>query len=262
MLFFLTSLFLGAAAGLSAGLFGIGGGVIIVPMLVWLLPTQGISEDVVMIMAVATSLATIIFTASSSLFAHHQRGYVLWERVRYLSFGIVFGVMFGALTASHISSEHLQIAFGIFLIFNALQMFFQVLAETEEAEKEEPLLDYMIGMAIGFVSAISGTGGGTLTVPYLVHRRVKIKNAVAISSACSLPIAFGASLSYAFLGLQHSGLPEASLGYIYLPAFLGITACSIFVAPLGAKLAHVLPSEKLKRYFALVLFIFAVKMLW
>lgn len=260
--FFLASLLLGAAAGISAGLFGLGGGVVIVPILVWILPFQAIPKDLVMIMAVATSLATIMFTSLSSLLAHHRRGYVLWNKVRYLSFGIVFGVIFGAFTAEHISADHLRLLFAVFLFFNALQIFLQITPESSGDAKEHPVLDYVVGIGIGIVSSISGTGGGTLTVPYLVHRQVNIKNAVAISSACSFPIALAATISYSVLGLKHSAMPEWSFGYIYLPAFLGITLCSVFTAPIGAKLAHVLPAEKLKRYFALVLFFLSAKMLW
>lgn len=260
--FFLASLLLGATAGISAGLFGLGGGVVIVPILVWILPFQAIPEELVMIMAVATSLATIMLTSLSSLLAHHRRGYVLWDKVRYLSFGIVFGVIFGAFTAEHISAEHLRLLFAIFLFYSAVQIFLQITPESSDDAEENRVLDYIIGIGIGIVSSISGTGGGTLTVPYLVHRRVQIKNAVAISSACSFPIAVAASISYAVLGLKHSTMPEWSFGYIYLPAFLGISLCSVFTAPIGAKLAHVLPAAKLKRYFAFALLLISAKMLW
>lgn len=260
--FFLASLLLGAMAGISAGLFGLGGGVIIVPILAWMLTLQAIPEQLVMIMAVATSLASIMFTSLSSIFAHHQRGYVLWDKVGYLSLGIVMGVTAGTLIAEHITTEHLRVIFALFLFFIALQILLQIAPAISELAKETPVLDYIVGILIGAVSAILGTGGGTLTVPYLVRNRIPMKNAVAISSACGFPIAFTATISYALLGMKHEGLPEWSLGYIYLPAFLGITLCSIFTAPIGAKLAHILPAEKLKRYFALVLFLMAVKMLW
>jgi hypothetical protein len=260
--FFLASLFLGAIAGLTAGLFGIGGGIVIVPALVWMLTLHGIPEELVMIMAIATSLATVMFTSLSSIFAHHKRGYVLWDKVFYLSFGVVFGVTGGTLIAEHISGEHLRLIFAVFLFYFSLQILLQLNPNTPGDEEETPLLDYIVGIMIGMVAAVLGTGGGTLTVLYLVHRKVPIKNAVAISSACGVPIAIAATISYAILGMKHTGLPDGSFGYIYLPAFFGVALCSVFTAPIGAKLAHVLPAEKLKRYFALILFLMSIKMLW
>jgi uncharacterized membrane protein YfcA len=261
--FFFASLLTGVMAGISAGLFGLGGGVIIVPILAWILPHQGIPDELVMIMAVATSLASIVFTAFSSAFAHHQRGYVLWERVRYLSFGIIIGVAGGTFIAELISAEQLRMAFVLFLFYSAVQIFLQVIPEKNNSETEEmPLLDYIAGIVIGIISSLTGTGGGTLTVPYLIYQRVSVKNAVAISSACSFPIAIAASISYAILGFKHSALPDWSFGYIYLPAFIGITICSVFTAPIGAKLAHILPAAQLKRYFAFMLLLIGIKMLW
>lgn len=259
--FFLASLLLGAVAGVSAGLFGLGGGTVIVPILAWLFTLQEIPEELVMIMAIATSLATVMFTSLSSVFAHHQRGYVLWEKVLYLSYGIVIGVAAGAFIAEHISAEHLRLVFALFLIYVSAQILLQIDPNILGEVEETPLLDYIVGIIIGAISSVLGTGGGTLTVPYLVHRKIPVKNAVAISSACGFPIAVAASISYAILGMKHTGLPEGSFGYIYLPAFLGITLCSVFTAPIGAKLAHVLPAEKLKRYFAVILLILAVKLL-
>lgn len=260
--FFLGSLLLGALAGITAGLFGLGGGTVIVPILAWMLALQGIPEELIMLMAIATSLATVMFTSISSVLAHHKRGYVLWDKVLYISYGIVIGVAVGAFIAEHISSEHLRWMFAGFLVYVAMQILFQIdtnlLGETEET----PLLDYIVGIVIGAVSSILGTGGGTLTVPYLVHRKVPVKNAVAVSSACGFPIAISASISYILLGMDNQNLPEGSFGYIYLPAFFGIALCSVFTAPIGARLAHVLPAEKLKRYFACLLFLFAGKMLW
>jgi uncharacterized membrane protein YfcA len=261
--FFLASLLLGAIAGITAGLFGIGGGTVVVPALVWMFTLHGIPEELVMIMAIATSLATVIFTSVSSMIAHHQRGYVLWDKVRYISFGIIIGVAFGAYLAEHISSGLLRLIFAGFLFYVSMQILFQIDPHILDEEMEEtPLLDYIVGIVIGGVSAVLGTGGGTLTVPYLVHRKVPIKNAVAISSACGFPIAVAATISYVILGMKHTGLPEGNFGYIYIPAFLGIALCSIFTAPIGAKLAHIWPTQKLKRYFAVVILIMAVKMLW
>lgn len=260
-LFFLASLLLGALAGITAGLFGLGGGTVIVPILAWMLMLKEIPEELVMIMAIATSLATVLFTSLSSIFAHHKRGYVLWDKVLYLSYGIVIGVVFGAFIAEHISAEHLRLIFAAFLFYVSLQILLQINPNQPSDSEETPLLDYIVGIGIGAVSSILGTGGGTLTVPYLVHRKVSVKNAVAISSACGLPIAVVATISYAILGMSHIGLPEGSFGYIYLPGFFGIAICSVFTAPIGAKLAHVWPAEKLKRYFAVLILIMAVKML-
>ena len=117
-----------------------------------------------------------------------------------------------------------------------------------------------MGFLIGSISAILGIGGGTITVPYLVSSGLQIKNAVATSSACALPIAISAAISYIVLGWHTENLPEGSFGYVYLPAFLGITTTSVFTAPIGARLAHRLPATKLKRYFALVLLFMAIKM--
>ncbi len=259
--FFISSLILGAAAGLSAGLFGIGGGIIIVPILAWMLKSQGISEDLVMIMAIATSLATIIFTSISSVAAHQQKKAVWWQSVWYLSWGIVIGVAGGAVIAEHINAEHLRLIFAIFLFYVAMQMLLKITPRPGE-NPESAFSDYLMGIITGVVSSILGIGGGTLTVPYLVIRRVPMQNAVAISSACGLPIAIAASISYAILGFKHGNLPEHSFGYIYLPAFWGIAVVSVVTAPLGAKLAHRLSAENLKRYFAVVLFMLAAKMLW
>jgi uncharacterized protein len=259
--FFLVSLLLGAIAGITAGLFGIGGGTVIVPILAWMLTLQEIPEELVMIMAIATSLASIMFTSVSSIIAHHKRGYVLWDKVRYLSYGIVIGVTAGTFIAEHISAEHLRLIFAAFLFYFSLQILLQINPNAGDAE-ETPLLDYIAGIIIGAISSVLGTGGGTLTVPYLVQRKVPVKNAVAISSACGFPIAVAASISYVVLGMKHTGLPEGSFGYIYLPAFFGIALCSVFTAPIGAKLAHILPAEQLKRYFGLVLLLMAIKMLW
>ncbi len=259
--FFLASLVLGAVTGVSAGLFGIGGGVIIVPVLESMLKNRGIPDNLVMIMAIATSLACIIFTASSSTLAHHRRRAIWWKSVFHLGCGIIIGVVLGAILTEHTNADHLRVIFSIFLFYVGMQMLLAI--EAEPSQKQESVIgDYLMGLITGTISSILGTGGGTLIAPYLVVRQVPIKNAAAISSACGLPIAICASVSYAILGFKHGGLPEHTFGYIYLPAFFGIALCSVMTAPLGAKLAHSLPADKLKRYFSIVLFALAAKMLW
>lgn len=257
-----ASLILGAISGLLAGLFGIGGGLVIVPVLVTLFSIgQIIIIEQQMIVAIATSLATIVFTAISSVLAHHRQGTVLWSKVAALTPGIILGAVLGAMIANKINSESLRLIFISYLIYAALKM---ALARPspKRSIKTIKTLDYIVATGIGLLSSILGIGGGTLTVPFLVSCQIPIKNAVAISSACGLPIAIAATMSYIILGLQQPQLPAWSLGYIYLPAFSGIVLSSILTAPLGAKLANKLPTAKLKRYFSIMLFIMATKMIF
>ncbi len=258
--FFLLTMLVGLVAGLLAGLFGLGGGVVIVPALLWLFTEQQFPENQAMIMAVATSLATIIMTSISSLLSHHKLGNILWHRVYRLTPGIVTGSVAGAIVADGVAPDQLKWLFIGYLCYVALRMARQFPANDKEG-KQYRRLDYLAGPGIGLVSSLLGIGGGTLTVPYLVGRQVAIKNAVAISSVCGLPIAISGAAAYGLLGWGNSALPEWSLGYIYLPAFLGISVCSMLTAPLGAKLAYQLPAKKLKRYFSVLILIIAIKML-
>ena len=257
---FLFSLLLGAVAGVLAGLFGLGGGLVIVPILAWMFSWQQFNPELVMIMAVATSLAAIVPTAIASVRTHHCLGAVIWQRVFRLIPGIVLGAGFGALVADMISAASLRWLFILYLIYVGGSMALQ-LKPVFALKRQEAWLDYFAGTMIGGLSSLLGIGGGTMTVPYLLGQKLEMKNAVAVSSACGLPIALTGSLSYAFLGWNNAGLPEESVGYIYLPAFVGIVLLSVLTAPYGAKLAHRLHAQKLKRYFSIMLFIIAVKMM-
>jgi uncharacterized membrane protein YfcA len=257
---FFASVLLGVAAGLAAGLFGIGGGLVIVPVLVVLFSRQGFPAELVMVMSVATSLATIIFTSLSSVLAHHRLGSVLWDKVFGLGPGIMVGAVVGAVVADYISADVLRFIFVIFLVYVGVQMAFQLKPKPGEV-KQSKSLDFGVAGAIGLTSSILGIGGGTLIVPFLVYCQYSMRNAVAVASACGLPIAVAGTVSYAVLGWNASLLPEWSFGYIYAPSFLGIVLTSIYTAPIGAKLAHKLPAEKLKRYFSLLLFVMAAKLM-
>ena len=257
----LVSSVLGIVSGLLAGLFGIGGGLVIVPVLAVLFKAQGFSADLIMIMAVATSLAVISFTAVSSVWAHHRLGSVIWPKVLRLVPGIIVGSAVGAMVAKQISAEGLRIFLVVFLLYVGIQMALEITPKAGLV-KQSRLLDFFVAIIIGLLSAIVGIGGGTLTVPYLVRGQMIMRNAVAISSACGLPIAVAGTTSYILLGLNVGNLPEGSIGYIYLPAFLATGLTSILTAPLGAKLAHRLPAKKLKRYFSLLLFVMAAKLVW
>lgn len=258
---FLAGILLGLVSGLLAGLFGIGGGLVIVPVLVALFSAHGFQAEIVILMSVATSLATIILTAIASVLAHHRLGSVIWHRVFSLSPGIMTGAAAGAIIAKHISADHLRIILVVFLLYVGIQMAFQIKPKPG-ALKQSKILDFCAGNIIGMVSSIVGIGGGTLTVPYLVFGQTQMRNAVAIASACGLPIAVVGTLSYAMLGWNASNLPDWSLGFVYLPAVLGVGLASMLTAPIGARLAHRLPAQKLKRYFSLLLFLMAVKLIW
>jgi uncharacterized membrane protein YfcA len=258
---FLASVLLGTVTGVLAGLFGIGGGLVIVPVLVMLFSAHGFSAEVVMIMAVASSLASIILTAISSVTAHHRLGTLVWVKVFSLSPGIMLGAAAGAVLAKQISADYLRLILVVFLVFVGIQMALQIKPKVGEV-KQTKFLDAIAGVVIGLVSAIVGIGGGTLTVPYVVHGQLAMRQAVAIASACGLPIAIVGTVSYVLLGWHDTRLPVWSLGYVYLPAFFGVSLSSIFTAPIGAKLAHRLPAATLKRYFSLLLFIMAAKLLW
>ncbi len=257
---FLYCLSFGGLAGLVAGLFGIGGGIILVPFFLWLFSAKGFSQDLVMHSAVATSLATIIVTAISSVFAHHKLGSVLWNVVHKLAPGVLIGAVTGAALADKLPTETLRLIFACYLLIVSVEMIFQWRLK---AEKQHPssLMLVISGIAIGALSSVLGIGGGTLTVPLLTKYGFPIRNAVAISSACGLPIAISGSISFALLGLGKTSLPEGSIGYVYWPAFLGIVLTSILMAPVGAKLAHRLPTKILKRIFAGLLFAVSVNML-
>lgn len=258
---FIASILLGAVGGLTAGLFGIGGGLVIVPVLAMLFAAQGFPAELVMIMSVATSLATIVFTSIFSILAHHRLGSVLWDKVLNMGPGIMIGAGIGAVIADHVSGGVLRFIFIIYLLVVGVQMALQLKPKPGQQQPTKAL-DWAVSGLIGLLSSLLGIGGGTLTVPFLVHFQTPMRNAVAVASACGLPIAIVGSIGYALLGKDLTQLPDWSFGYIYIPSFLGIVLTSTYTAPLGAKLAHALPAEKLKRYFSLLLFVMAAKLIW
>jgi uncharacterized membrane protein YfcA len=258
---FIASLILGLLTGVLAGLFGIGGGLVIVPVLAFVFKDQGFPPDITLLMAVATSLASIMLTAISSVIAHHHLGAVIWPKVWRLVPMIMVGSAAGAVVAKQLPTDALRWVLVIFLIYVGVQMALD-LKPKPGADKQPLWLDCVAATVIGLMSAIVGIGGGSLTVPYLVYGQLPIRNAVAISSACGLPIAIAGTASYALLGWNAPDLPTWSFGYVSLPALVGVGLTSILTAPLGAKLAHQLPAAQLKRYFSVLLWIMAVKLFW
>lgn len=257
---FLLYMLLGAAAGVLAGLFGVGGGIIIVPVLVFSFTAQGFEPSVLTHLAVGTSLATIIFTSINSVLEHQRKGAVLWSVFTWMTLGILLGAGLGSLTAAAIQGPLLQKIIGVFAIVIAVQMGLELKPKASRMVPGKVGLTAAGGL-IGWASAIFGIGGGSLTVPFLTWRSVPMQQAVATSSACGLPIASASALSFMLIGWSEPGLPQWSLGFVYLPAMLGIALTSMFFARFGARLAHKLSPRLLKRLFALLLLVVGVNFL-
>ena len=256
----LIYLITGAIAGVLAGLLGVGGGIVIVPALLWSFNHLNIATDHAMQIAVGTSLATIVITSLSSIIAHQKHRAILWKVVRYLTPGLLAGAVFGAIIADYLPTHTLQIVFAIFVLLLGLRM---ILAGKTSPQRRLPGRTGMkaMGFIIGSLSAVVGIGGGSLTVPFLAHCNIKMHLAVATSSACGFPIAIAGSIGFAIAGLNESDLPAWSSGYIYWPAFFGIAVASALFAPLGARLAHSLPVTTLKHLFGVLLLLMGIKML-
>ncbi len=249
---------LGAFAGTLAGLFGIGGGLVIVPVLIFSFGLQDVSSEIAAHLAVGTSLATIVFTSISSIRSHHLHEAVRRDIVRSMVVGIVIGAVLGAITASMLSGASLELIIGIFVILVALKMLFDV---SPKPGRDVPgkLGLGVAGTIIGWASAIFGIGGGTLTVPFLSWCNLRMQNAVGTSAACGFPIAFAGALANMGTGWNHPELPAMSMGFVFLPAFAGIVLMSVPFARVGANLAHRLNARLLKKIFALFLILVGLR---
>ncbi|TSD60235.1 sulfite exporter TauE/SafE family protein [Variovorax sp. KBS0712] len=253
---------LGLGTGFLAGLLGIGGGMLMVPFITIIMGQRGVPADLAVKMAIATSMATIIFTSVSSVRAHHKRGAVRWDIVQRLAPGIVIGSLAGSLGVfALLKGTALAIFFALFVGFSATQMF---LDKKPKPTRQMPGTGGQLaaGGVIGFISGLVGAGGGFISVPFMTWCNVAIHNAVATSAALGFPIAVANVLGYVLSGQSVQGLPAGAFGYIWLPALVVIAACSVFTAPLGARAAHSLPVKKLKRVFASILYLLAAYMLW
>ncbi|AWB65668.1 hypothetical protein C2869_04100 [Saccharobesus litoralis] len=257
----LAYLALGAFVGFMAGLLGIGGGGIMVPMLTSLFLAQGIDASQVVHLALGTSMASIVVTSLSSLQAHHKSGAVLWPAVKSMAPGIVLGTFAATFIAAHAPSLYLAVFFSLFMGFTAVRMFCDIKPKaSRQLESSKGLL--AVGVGIGGISALVSIGGGSLTVPYLVSRNIDIKKAIGTSAAVGLPIALAGTLGFVVNGWSKSLDTSWTAGFVYLPAVLLISSISYFMAPIGAKLAHKLPVPALKKVFALLLTVLSLKMLW
>jgi len=253
-----TLLIAGSIAGTAAGLLGIGGGVIIVPVLSLVFAAEGIDPDILIKVAVGTSLATIVITAITSIWTHHRKGAVDWSLALIMTPGVILGSFVGAMIAHLMPGYWLSVAFVIFLLIVSIQMVVGTLQGDHPLPGDWGLR--AVSFIVGTISSLMGIGGGAMHVPYLSWCGIPVKRAIATAATIGFPLALASAVGFIVTGYGLPNLPQYSFGYVNLPAFGGIVAASVLFAPLGARLAHVLPDIILKRFFGFFLFILALKM--
>ncbi len=251
-------LFTGAVTGFCAGLFGIGGGGIMVPILALSFGYLNFPDGQLMHFALGTSMAAIIPTAIASIITHQKHRAILWPVVMKFVPGVLIGTFIGSLVATHLSNSFLAIFFAFFMAIVAWKMWSNILPKPSRHLPSTGLLA-LTGSGIGGISALVAIGGGTMTVPFLLWCNVHLRNAIATSAAVGLPIAMTGAISYA-LHFDQS-IEGVSIGYLVWPAVLSLACASVITAPLGARLAHKLPTDKLKKYFAVFLLFLSLQML-
>jgi uncharacterized protein len=251
---------IGLIVGFLAGLLGVGGGMIMVPMLVFVFTAKGFPAEHMMHLSLATSMSTIVFTSISSVRAHHLHKAVDWAVARAMAPGIVFGALAATLATGFVPTRPLAIFFTVFMFYAATQMLFEIKPKPSRQLPGAAGL-FGAGAVIGGFSSVLAAGGAFLSIPFLARCNVPLKRAIGTAAANGFPIAFAGTVGYVLNGMRVDGLPEGSLGFVYLPALAIIVAASMPVAPLGARLAHRLPVKRLRFVFALMLFALALRML-
>lgn len=251
---------LGAIAGFLAGMFGVGGGLILVPVLLFLFDSQHFPADHVMLLALGTSMTAILFTSLASLREHHQHGAVNWRVVRNITPGILLGTGIGASLAASIPTRGLTIFFALFVYSVAAQILIDM---RPHAARQLPGAAGMTltGILTGWLSSMVSIGGGSIIVPFLVWCNVPLRNAIGTSAAVGFSVAVGGTIGYMVNGMNVDFLPAYSMGYVYLPALSWIALASIFTAPMGAKATHHMKTGVLRKLFALLLLVLATKLL-
>jgi uncharacterized protein len=254
-------LVLGGAVGFLAGLLGIGGGMTMVPLLTIVFTRQGFAPDHIVHMAVATATATILFTSVASMREHQRHHAILWPVVAALAPGIIVGSLVGPQVVGGMSTAVLSAFYGVFVAAAATNT---LLDRKPKPTRELPGRGglFAVGGGIGLVSSMVGAGGAFLSVPFMTACNIGIRNCVATSAALGLPIAVAGTIGFIVAGLGQHELPPHTVGYVYLPALLAIVAASVISAPMGARAAHRWPVTKLKRAFAILLYVLASYMLW
>ena len=263
MLIFLELFFyilLGIFSGFLAGLFGIGGGVIIIPSFFFIFRWLGFPEEALTQIVLGTSLGVIVFSSLASTYSHHIRKAVVWSIIRIIAPSICVGSALGAITASYIASSTLQGLVAIFLIAVAVQMALQF-PPPNQNPRTNIVGPIIVGSGIGWLSGIFGIGGGVFSVPYFYHRGLQMTKAIGSSAACGIPIAISGSISYMVVGNDLINLPAYSLGYVYLPGAVLVGLASIITAQIGVRAAHRIKPKKLRTAFALLVLMMGLNLL-
>ncbi|SMN16714.1 Protein of unknown function DUF81 [uncultured Candidatus Thioglobus sp.] len=251
-------LLLGVFSGFIAGLLGVGGGLIMVPVLLYLL-AGSVDQAILMHTAVGTALAAIVFTSISSVWAHHQHGAIHWHNFKKLMPTILLGAFSGALLTKLMSFDFMRLFFAFFEFIVAAIMYFGF-SSSAHVDSLKKWVWRITGYIIGLVSAVVGIGGGTMTTPFLTYNKVDIKNAIATSAAVGMPIAVAGALGFVVAGWNVENTARG-LGFIHTQALISIVATSVLFAPLGAKVAHSVDGKKLKKFFAIFLALLGVSVL-
>jgi uncharacterized protein len=250
----------GAAAGFFAGLLGIGGGAIMVPLLVMLFEAQGLPKAHILHLAVGSGMASILFTSLSSMRAHAARGAVRWDLALALTPGILAGGLLGSAITAWISTKVFAALFTVVVFFAATNI---LIDRKPKPSRALPgvLGSMLVGVVISFFSTLAALGGAFLTIPFALYCNVPLLQAIGTAAIVGFPIALAGGIGFVVSGWGQSGLPAHSVGYVYLPAVLGITLASVLMAPVGAATAHRLPTKRLKQVFAALMYALAAKML-
>ena len=258
-------LLLGGFTGLLAGMFGIGGGSVLVPALIFIFYGMGFDDSIVVYLAIGTSLTSIFFSALSSAYSHHLKQSVEWRLVTPLSIGMVAGALIGSRFATSINNDDLKLIITLFLLAVGAEMIFSymqlLISKTKKVLSISNITAPFHGTWIGFLSSIIGIGGGSFTTPLMIAGGYNIRKGIGTAAACGAPIAIAASFGYVLMGLNNSLLPNMSLGYIYLPAVLGISFTSIFTASYGARIAHFISENTLKKLLISLMLLIAIYMM-
>ena len=251
---------LGSFSGVLAGLFGIGGGIIIIPTFFYIFAYLGFPEEILSHMVLGSSLGVIVFSSISSTYSHNSKGAVNWVLIKVVAPSIIIGSALGGITAGFLESTTLQGLVALFLVVASVQLIFEFPPPPQNPHTN--LVGPVIaGGGIGWLSGVFGIGGGIFSVPYFYNRGLKMMNAIGTSAACGIPIALAGSISYMIIGFDNINIPENSVGYVYLPATIIVGLMSSFTAKYGVNIAHRMKQKKLRIAFAFLVIIMALNLL-